>query len=55
MVSWLVLIVCTVAAFCLGVLFMALLQYSRIKGSIERSQMRTLDGLHPLESTSQMG
>lgn len=55
MVSWLVLLVCVVAAFCLGVLFMGIVQYSRLRASVERSQMRGLEGVHPFETTSQIG
>jgi hypothetical protein len=55
MVSWWVLVACIVAAFSFGVLIMAILQFSRMRDDVARSQPRRLDldGIHPLDSPSQ--
>ncbi len=57
MISWWILIACIVGAFSFGVLIMAILQLSRMRDDVARraarSQVRSLDGLHPLDSPSQ--
>jgi uncharacterized integral membrane protein len=55
MVSWWILIVCIAGAFTFGVLIMAMLQFSRMRDDVARSQERKLDlnGIHPLDSPSQ--
>jgi uncharacterized integral membrane protein len=54
MVSAWTLLACIVGAFSFGVLIMAIVQYSRMRDLAERSQVRKLKGLHPLEATTQM-
>ncbi len=55
MMSWWILIACIVGAFTFGVLTMAILQLSRMRDDVARSQARTLDldGIHPLDTPSQ--